>query len=194
MEKQNKKEKITKKSTKEKSTQKTKINSTLNKFIPKTTSELILTLIFIILLIVIILLSIKAVNLKKEQENRQDALVIPILKRGTSDNFAVDLSSMKVDEIKEYKFIITNYQDKMLAKEDINYQIELTNNSSAIALKLYKNEEDTNLLPSNSSTFLIQGNTLSKDKKMQDTYYLIIRIKEPVEKKDNITVKITSIN
>lgn len=194
MEKPNKKEKILKKSTKEKTTKKTKINSTLNKFLPKTTSELILTLIFIILLIVIIILSVKAVNLKKEQENRQDALVIPILKRGTSDNFSVDLSSMKVDEIKEYKFIITNYQDKILAKEDINYQIELTNNSSAISLKLYKNEEDTNLLTSNSSNSLIQDNTLSKNKKTQDTYYLIIRVKEPVKNKDNITVKITSIN
>lgn len=182
--KENKKEKKIKKNKK-----------LLEKFIPKTEIEMILTVTFIVLLIIVIILSIKAFNLKKEFDAKNDMdLVIPVLEAETNNAFSVDLSEMKKDEIKEYKFMITNYKDKVIAEEELEYNIELTNNSDSVSIKLYREEEDKNLLTEEGNTYSIENNKLIKDKKDTDTYYLIIRAKEATEKEDNISIKIAGIN
>lgn len=168
----------------------------LNQFIPKTASEILLTAVFIILLIGVIVLGIKAVNLKKEQNSKNDVdLVIPVLETKTNHTFSVDLSEMKNQDIKEYKFMITNYKDNELAQKDINYKVELTNNNENVSIKLYKNKAENNLLEdSNASIHNIENNKLVKDKKSADTYYLIIRMKDEIKEKENIKIKITVIN
>lgn len=168
---------------------------TINKYIPKTISEIVLTVLFIVLLVVVIILGVKAFNLKKEQNTKKDVdLTVPILETKTNNTFSVDLSKMKNQEIKEYKFMITNYKDKQIANKDINYKIELTSHADAISIKLYKNREEDNLLTDTTSTHSIENNKLPKDKKTSDTYYLIIRAKDEIKEKDNIEIKISTTN
>ena len=174
---------------------KKKKSKLINKFIPKTQTEQILSITFILLLILVIVLSIIALNLKYEHNSKKDMnLVIPMLEKGANNTFLVDLSKMKKDEIKEYKFMITNYKDKQIAKEELEYNIELVNNSESVSIKLYKEKDDKNLLTENKDKNTIKNNKLSKDKKDTDTYYLIMRAKEEPKKEDNISIKITGIN
>lgn len=174
---------------------KTKKNNLIKKFIPKTTTEQILLITFIALLIIVIVLSIITINLKQEHNSKKDMnLVIPLLENEANNTFLVDLSKMKKDEIKEYKFMITNYKDKKVAKEEVEYNIELVNNSKAVSIKLYKEKDDKNLLTENQNKNIIKDNKLNKNKKDTDTYYLIMRAKEEPKKDDNISIKITGIN
>lgn len=167
----------------------------IDKYIPKTTSEIVLTTLFIALLIAVIVLGIKAFNLKKGQDTKKSVdLIIPVLETKTNNTFSVDLSEMKTQEIKEYKFMVTNYKDKIIASQDINYKIELLNPSESIVVKLYKNNSENNLLTSNNTTYNIEDNKLSKDKKNSDIYNLIIRVKEDIKEKDSIKIKITATN
>lgn len=185
----NKKETKKKKNTKKEQTNK------FEKFIPKTTTEIILVVTFITLFILVIILSFKAINLKKEFNKRQEMdFIMPVLDNKTNNSFAVDLTDMKKDDIKEYKFMITNYKDKKIAEEEIKYQLELTNNSDDIKIKLYRENEGENLLGENDKVHKVENNELSGNEKDSDTYYLIIRAIDEVTKKDNISIKITSIN
>ncbi len=166
-----------------------------NKLFPKTKSEILLTAAFLVLLIVVIILAVKAVNLKKEQNSKKDIdLVIPILDEKINSTFSVDISKMKSQDIKEYKFRVTNYKDNKITKKDIDYNIELTNKNENLSIKLYKNKTGNNLLTETTSTQNIENNKLSKGKKNEDTYYLIIRMKDEIKEKENITIKITSTN
>ncbi len=194
MEKGNNKKSVVKKVKNARKKAKSK-NKIINKLIPKTTSEIILSVTLIVFLIIVVFLVIKAISLKQEMANKKEAdFIIPIVDKSTSNDFKVDLSNLEVDDIKEYKFMVTNYNDEKTAKEDINYQIELSKNCDAVAVKLYKGKEDKNLLTDNQKTFTIKDNSLSKEKKSKDMYYLIVRVKDEVQKKDNILIKISSIN
>ncbi len=168
--------------------------SIASKFIPKTESEILLTGAFLILLIVVIVLAVKVINLKQEANSKKDVdLVIPILDTKTNNTFSVDLSEMKSQAIKEYKFMVTNYKDDMIATKDINYNIELVNDNKDISIKLYKNKAEDNLLTDDTLlTHYIENNKLSKKKKSADTYYLIIRMKDEIKEKENIKIKITT--
>lgn len=189
------KEKLQKKVTSEAKDKKKENKRFIDKFIPRETTEVILTVSFLVLLIIVIILGIKAIGLKKEADAKKDVdIVIPVLEKTTNNTFSVDLSEMTEDEIMEYKFMITNYKGNVIAEEDIEYEIELTNNSDAVSVKLYKGKNDENLLTSTSNTYNIKSNVLSKEKKNSDTYYLIIRVKDEVEADDNISIKITGIN
>ncbi|MDD5888325.1 MAG: hypothetical protein PUC82_02420 [bacterium] len=170
-------------------------SSLITKLIPKTTSEKVLTISFILLLIIVIILGIKTLTLKQNQTKKEKVdLTLPILEKTVNNEFSIDLSSLEQDEIKEYKFMITNYKDDKVLSTDINYQIEVKNNSNSVAIKLYKNKDNQNLLSKDSTTSIIKDNKLSKDKKTEDIYYLIIRRKGEILAKENITIKITSIN
>ena len=80
---------------------KKKKSKLINKFIPKTQTEQILSITFILLLILVIVLSIIALNLKHEHNSKKDMnLVIPMLEKEANNTFLVDLSKMKKDEIK----------------------------------------------------------------------------------------------
>lgn len=180
-----------KKVTKKESVKKKKIIDTL---IPKTTSEKILLFFFISLLAIVIVLVIKVVTLKQEAKKEDTNLTIPLLNNKISDTFSVDLGELSKDEIIEYKFKITNYKEDTVSNNDIEYKLNLTKNSDAVSIKLYKNGSDENLLVGDTDNFIIEDNTLEKNEKDEDTYYLIIRVKEEVEKKDNIEIKIAGIN
>lgn len=181
---------------KRKTEKKISSNNFIQKILPKAKTEIILSIIFLILLVSVILLTVKAVTLKNNQSKDKDILTIPLIENNVNESFSIDLSSMQANEIKEYKFNIRNYQKDTLPKIDIEYSLEIINNNDNdnVLLKLYKNDNTENLLTTESKDNLIKDNILSKDKKMQDSYYLIIRAKDAATKLENITVKITSIN
>ncbi len=179
---------------KRKAEKKISSNSFIQKILPKAKTEIILSIIFLILLVSVILLTVKAVTLKNNQSKDKDILTIPLIENNVNESFSIDLSSMQANEIKEYKFNIRNYQKDTLPKIDIKYSLEIINNNDNVLLKLYKNDNAENLLTTKSKDNLIKGNILSKDKEIQDNYYLIIRAKDVAAKLENITVKITSIN
>lgn len=181
----NKKEEKNKKNTKDK----------FKKFIPQTSTELALVIAFVSLLILVIILSFKAVSVKKEYDKRQAVdFIMPVLNNEINNTFSVDITDMKKDDIKEYKFMITNYKEGKIAAEEIKYQLELTNKSNNIKIKLYKDKSDNNLLTSDEDVHKIKNNKLTKEEKDTDTYYLIIRATDEVTKKDNISIKIAGIN
>ena len=179
---------------KRKAEKKISSNSFIQKILPKAKTEIILSIIFLILLVSVILLTVKAVTLKNNQSKDKDILTIPLIENNVNERFSIDLSSMQANEIKEYKFNIRNYQKDTLPKIDIKYSLEIINNNDNVLLKLYKNDNAENLLTTESKDNLIKDNILSKDKEIQDSYYLIIRAKDVAAKLENITVKITSIN
>ena len=63
-------------------------------------------------------------------------------------------------------------------------------------IKLYKNNSNKNLIKNNTnevnSTFTITNNVLAKDKKVEDSYLLIIEAKKTPTKNEKITLKINS--
>lgn len=187
-----KKESVKSKETSKKTSEKKK--KLIDNLIPKTTGEKILLFFFISLLAIVIILIFKVVALKQETTKEDTNLTIPLLSNKINNTFSVDLEELSKDEITEYKFKITNYKEDTISKEDIEYKLNLTKNSDAVSIKLYKNGSDENLLTEDTDNFVIDDNTLEKNEKNEDTYYLIIRVKEEVEKKDNIEIKITGIN
>ena len=84
------------------------------KILPKTTSEKVLTIIFILLVILVIILTFVAINKKKEYKEKRADIVIPITEVGTNNVLNVDISNLKENELKDYKFKITNYRDKKI--------------------------------------------------------------------------------
>lgn len=168
-----------------------KERSSINNLVPKTRLELILTIVFVVLLIGVIILGIKAISLKKEaKDETKENLVMTILDKDTNNEFFVDLSDLKDNGIKEYKFTIANYKDKNILNDELKYRIDLTNNSTT-TIKLYKNKTDNNLLTGDSKTYSISDNKLEKNKKMSDTYYLIIRANGNIKENENISIKIS---
>lgn len=168
-----------------------KERSSINNLVPKTRLELILTIVFVVLLIGVIILGIKAISLKKEtKDETKENLVMTILDKDTNNEFFVDLSDLKDNGIKEYKFTIANYKDKNILNDELKYRIDLINNSTT-TIKLYKNKTDNNLLTGDSKTYSISDNKLEKNKKMSDTYYLIIRANGNINENENISIKIS---
>ena len=131
---------------------KKKNKNALRKIIPKTTSEIILTLVFVLLLISVITLLCVAVSKKNEFKQKQSAdIVIPIIEKETNNTLNVDISELKGNSLKDYSFHITNYKGNNINKEKMSYSILLSTNDNDVTLKLYKNGTEDNLLKNQSS-------------------------------------------
>ena len=127
--------------TNKKENKKKKINNKektnyLDKFIPKTTTEIILVVSFITLLILVIILSFKAINQKKEFNRRQEMdFIMPVLDNKTNNSFEVDLTDMKKLEpfIDKQKLdALGQYESKTVVHENVENSLtsdEKTNGS-----------------------------------------------------------------
>lgn len=171
---------------------KKKNNNALRKIIPKTTSEIILTLVFVLLLISVITLLCVAVSKKNEFKQKQSAdIVIPIIEKETNNNLNVDISELKGNSLKDYSFHITNYKGNNINKEKMSYSILLSTNDNDVTLKLYKNGTEDNLLK-NQSSYELKDLKLINNKKQDDVYTLIIKANKNIEKKQNVSIQIIS--
>lgn len=172
---------------------KKKNNNALRKIIPKTTSEIILTLVFILLLISVITLLCVAVSKKNEFKQKQSAdIVIPIIEKETNNTLNVDISELKENSLKDYSFHITNYKGNNINKEKMSYSILLSTNDNDVTLKLYKNGTEDNLLK-NQSSYELKNLKLINNKKQDDVYTLIIKANKNIEKKQSVSIQIISV-
>lgn len=172
---------------------KKKNNNALRKIIPKTTSEIILTLVFILLLISVITLLCVAVSKKNEFKQKQSAdIVIPIIEKETNNTLNVDISELKENSLKDYSFHITNYKGNNINKEKMSYSILLSTNDNDVTLKLYKNGTEDNLLK-NQSSYELKDLKLINNKKQDDVYTLIIKANKNIEKKQSVSIQIISV-
>ena len=172
---------------------KKKNNNALRKIIPKTTSEIILTLVFILLLISVITLLCVAVSKKNEFKQKQSAdIVIPIIEKETNNTLNVDISELKGNSLKDYSFHITNYKGNNINKEKMSYSILLSTNDNDVTLKLYKNGTEDNLLK-NQSSYELKDLKLINNKKQDDVYTLIIKTNKNIEKKQSVSIQIISV-
>lgn len=171
---------------------KKKNKNALRKIMPKTTSEIILTLVFVLLLISVITLLCVAVSKKNEFKQKQSAdIVIPIIEKETNNTLNVDISELKGNSLKDYSFHITNYKGNNINKEKMSYSILLSTNDNDVTLKLYKNGTEDNLLK-NQSSYELKGLKLINNKKQDDVYTLIIKANKNIEKKQNVSIQIIS--
>ena len=172
---------------------KKKNNNDLRKIIPKTTSEIILTLVFVLLLISVITLLCVAVSKKNEFKQNQSAdIVIPIIEKETNNTLNVDISELKGNSLKDYSFHITNYKGNNINKEKMSYSILLSTNDNDVTLKLYKNGTEDNLLK-NQSSYELKDLKLINNKKQDDVYTLIIKANKNIEKKQSVSIQIISV-
>ncbi len=172
---------------------KKKNKNALRKIIPKTTSEIILTLVFVLLLISVITLLCVAVSKKNEFKQKQSAdIVIPIIEKETNNTLNVDISELKGNSLKDYSFHITNYKGNNINKEKMSYSILLSTNDNDVTLKLYKNGTEDNLLK-NQSSYELKDLKLINNKKQDDVYTLIIKANKNIEKKQSVSIQIISV-
>ena len=172
---------------------KKKNKNALRKIIPKTTSEIILTLVFVLLLISVITLLCVAVSIKNEFKQKQSAdIVIPIIEKETNNTLNVDISELKGNSLKDYSFHITNYKGNNINKEKMSYSILLSTNDNDVTLKLYKNGTEDNLLK-NQSSYELKDLKLINNKKQDDVYTLIIKANKNIEKKQSVSIQIISV-
>lgn len=172
---------------------KKKNKNALRKIIPKTTSEIILTLVFVLLLISVITLLCVAVSKKNEFKQKQSAdIVIPIIEKETNNTLNVDISELKGNSLKDYSFHITNYKGNNINKEKMSYSILLSTNDNNVTLKLYKNGTEDNLLK-NQSSYELKDLKLINNKKQDDVYTLIIKANKNIEKKQSVSIQIISV-
>ena len=172
---------------------KKKNKNALRKIIPKTTSEIILTLVFVLLLISVITLLCVAVSKKNEFKQKQSAdIVIPIIEKETNNTLNVDISELKENSLKDYSFHITNYKGNNINKEKMSYSILLSTNDNDVTLKLYKNGTEDNLLK-NQSSYELKDLKLINNKKQDDVYTLIIKANKNIEKKQSVSIQIISV-
>lgn len=172
---------------------KKKNKNAIRKIIPKTTSEIILTLAFVLLLISVITLLCVAVSKKNEFKQKQSAdIVIPIIEKETNNTLNVDISELKGNSLKDYSFHITNYKGNNINKEKMSYSILLSTNDNDVTLKLYKNGTEDNLLK-NQSSYELKDLKLINNKKQDDVYTLIIKANKNIEKKQSVSIQIISV-
>ncbi len=147
------------------------------------------------LVVLVAALSVVALNLKNNEQNEKANIVIPMLEENAQNEISVDLADMEEGDTKEYIFKVTNYKIRDINEEKIKYSISVTPALSA-NIKLYKNNSNKNLIKNNTnevnSTFTITNNVLAKDKKVEDSYLLIIEAKKTPTKNEKITLKINS--
>ncbi len=174
-----------------KSPNKTKNKKLIKEKTPKTNSDKVLITVFFLLLILVVILGISVLNAKNKNIDKIKAnVIIPVLGTKLNNSLSVDISNMKKTEEKEYIFKIANYRGNKINKENIEYQINLTKPKN-VTLKLYKNDNNTNLL-SNKETLEIGGIQLERNKKKVDLYRLVIKSNKKTTKDDKIEIIIKS--
>lgn len=150
------------------------------------TSETFLKIVFALLLILVVILFIMTTNKKKEIANNPPAnMVIPIYKDFSDYHFSISAEALAAGET--YTLKITNYRDKTINKEDVNYTMTIDNSTSS-KIKVFKKDDSTNLM-SNQNKQLVDGSFI-KAKKQEDTYYFKMTSHKEITDKDFIRVTV----
>jgi hypothetical protein len=112
-------------------------------------------------------------------------VVLPIVEENTNNALEIDAYGLTKERF--YVIKVTNYHEKDINKDELEYTIDIENETKA-TIKVTKNDDETNLIKNNKKT-VITGQKLGKDKKQDDYYYVSIVHDGGVVQND--TIKIT---
>ena len=148
------------------------------------TKTALLIVLIIMTIIVIILFIITMILYNKRKEEAKKPATIPIVSENIKAVMSIDISNMKKNEKKEYLFNVSNYGNKLTAKKDVQYTINVGENKYNLNIELYKNDELKSLDDNE--------NSLAKNKKQKDEYKLVITCQENIAKNSKLKVNINS--
>ena len=149
--------------------------------------ENILLIIFILLVILIIFLGTKVYE-KKSQEQEKVYDTIYLLEENVTNSISIDVTHAKE---KEYILKVTNYRENIISKTDIDYTIEVENDTLT-KIEVIKNEkEKTKALVEKKEKYYLEKNIFPAKKKKTDTYRITIKgtNNTNAEQKINIIIK-----
>lgn len=151
--------------------------------------EKVLAITFVLLAILVIILLIVALKQKNERKARNEShITVPVLEENTTSNISINLKEFKEENTNEYVFIVSNYRQDKINKKELEYDINITN-SDNIDIKLYKNDDTTNILDEDLE---VEDNILVKNKKQEDIYKLVITKNDKIKDSSVINIEIDS--
>ena len=153
----------------------------------KLNQEKALALTMVILaILVVFLLIIALVQKNSNKDKEQSHITIPVLEENVESRIAINLSELSGSN--EYVFIVSNYKDKEVNKKVIEYDVEITNNDN-VRIELYKNNKKQTIL---DNDYEVEDNKLSKSKKQEDVYKLVIKDTKNIKEDSQIVIEIDS--
>lgn len=151
--------------------------------------EKVLAIVFVALSILVIILLIIALKQKNARQVKDEShITIPVLEENTKSNISINLKEFKEEDTNEYVFIVSNYREDKINKNELEYDLKITN-SDNVEIKLYKNENTTNLI---EKELEVEDNTLIKNKKQEDVYKLVITKNDKIKDTSVINIEIDS--
>ncbi len=151
--------------------------------------EKALAVTFVLLAILVIILLVVALVQKNKTEAKEEShITIPVLEEDTESRITINLKEFEASESNEYIFVVSNYREKRLIKENIEYDLKITNNDN-IDIKLYKNDGKRDLL---DEELEVEDNKLVKNKKQEDIYKLVIEKNNKIKEDSIIEIEIDS--
>lgn len=150
------------------------------------TNEKFLLGVFVLLAVFVCILGCFVI--KEMNGNRvidKTNVVLPIVEENTNNALEIDAYGLTKERF--YVIKVTNYHNKEINKDELEYTIDIENETKA-TIKVTKNDDETNLIKNNKKT-VITGQKLGKDKKQDDYYYVSIVHDGGVVQND--TIKIT---
>ncbi len=142
--------------------------------------------LIILAIIVVILLVIALVQKSSNKTKEQSHITIPVLEENVESRISINLSELS--ESNEYVFIVSNYKDKDINKKVIDYDIEITNNDN-VRVEIYKNDIKNTVI---DNDYEVEGNKLTKNKKQEDVYKLVITDTKNIKENSELIVEIDS--
>jgi len=148
-----------------------------------------LLLIFLLLVLIVSILGIKTHKLSKTKlkEEQNVDLKVPILKKNQTSRFNITISKLKKDDELNYVVKIVNYEDKLILKKDINYNLELDYDEN-ISIEVYEQNKNINLLTDDKKTEDIK---LRGNQKEEKIYILNIKTNNDIDL-NKISVRVNS--
>ena len=150
----------------------------------------VLFIVFILLLVLVIILGILCYKKNEDVNKKKDStadIVIPILKTDSEEEFSINAANLA--KVKRYIFKITNYQKDNINQEEIDYKIEITNNTNSI---ISVKRQDTKDLMTDQKNTIIDGLRLGKDEEENVYYYVEMKSHKKLKTNDLISIKIVS--
>ena len=140
----------------------------------------------VLAILVVILLVIALVQKNRSKDLEKSSITIPVLEENVESRIAINLSELP--ESQEYVFIVSNYKDKEINKRTLEYDVEITNNDN-VRIEIYKNGKKRNVL---NDDYEVEDNKLTKNKKQEDVYKLVIKDTKNIKKDSQLVIEIDS--
>ena len=140
----------------------------------------------VLAILVVILLVIALVQKNRSKDLEKSSITIPVLEENVESRIAINLNELP--ETKEYVFVVSNYKDKEVNKKSLEYDVEITNNDN-VRIEIYKNGKKKNALDDDCE---VEDNKLTKNKKQEDVYKLVIKDTKNIKKDSQLVIEIDS--